>query len=57
MDLAAAKILKHADWSRWAGSVKTETGCFIEGEFLPAQGGELFETVNPATGEVIRGRS
>jgi acyl-CoA reductase-like NAD-dependent aldehyde dehydrogenase len=53
MDLAAAQDLKHSDWSAWAGSVKAETGCFIDGEFVAAQDGGLFETINPATGEVI----
>ncbi len=61
MDLAVAQNLKHSDWSGWAGKVKAETGCFIHGEFLPAEADGMFETGNPATGEIImevaRGRA
>lgn len=30
-----------------------QTQCFIGGEWIPAEGGETFETIHPATGEVI----
>ena len=61
MDLAVAQNLKHSDWSGWAEKVKAESGCFIHGEFLPAEDDGMFETVNPATGQIImevaRGRA
>ncbi len=30
-----------------------QTQCFIDGQWIPAEGGETFETYHPATGEVI----
>jgi len=30
-----------------------QTQCFIGGEWIPAESGETFETIHPATGEVI----
>ncbi len=42
-----------ADWRRRAGKLKFETRNFIDGKFVAAKGGGRFETINPATGEVI----
>jgi 4-guanidinobutyraldehyde dehydrogenase / NAD-dependent aldehyde dehydrogenase len=42
-----------ADWRRHAKKLKFETRNFIDGKFVAAKGGGKFETVNPATGEVI----
>ena len=36
-----------------SGPVKFSTQCVIGGRVLPAQSGETFETINPATGEVL----
>ena len=30
-----------------------QTQCFIGGKWMPAASGKTFETINPATGEVI----
>lgn len=38
---------------RTAAPVVRQTSCFIGGEWLPARSGKTFETVNPATEEVI----
>lgn len=53
MNIESALELKHADWQKMAGNLKLETGCFIDGKFIKAKGGDTFETINPATGEVI----
>ena len=41
------------NWHKLAASLKPETRCFIDGEFVDAVGGETFATINPATGEAI----
>ncbi|AOE85899.1 aldehyde dehydrogenase [Pseudomonas sp. TCU-HL1] len=41
------------DFAALAKSLKFRTQAFINGEFVDAVGGEEFETINPATGEVI----
>jgi len=29
------------------------TGCWIDGEFIPAKSGKTFENINPATGQKL----
>ena len=43
----------HAEWAAFAGSLKIETGLYIDGQFVPAKSGETFDCVSPTTGEVI----
>jgi gamma-glutamyl-gamma-aminobutyraldehyde dehydrogenase len=45
--------LTHADWTSRAAAFRPETRMFIDGAFVDALSGQTFETVNPATGEVI----
>ncbi|MDN3522427.1 aldehyde dehydrogenase [Halomonas ramblicola] len=42
-----------ADWQALAKSLSYETRAFIDDEFVPAESGETFATVNPATGETL----
>jgi gamma-glutamyl-gamma-aminobutyraldehyde dehydrogenase len=41
------------DWSRQAGEVRARDGIFVDGAFRPAESGATFDSVNPATGNVI----
>jgi len=41
------------DWQARAAALKPDTGLFIDGAFVDASKGGKFETVNPATGEVV----
>ena len=43
----------HAYWLAQAKAAPIRTKAFIDGEWLDATSGETFETINPATGEVI----
>ena len=40
-------------WLDLAGAIRPETKLFINGDFCDASGGEIFETINPANGNVI----
>lgn len=42
-----------ADWTSHAKGVRPRDGIFVDGAFRPAQSGATFDTVNPATGDVI----
>ncbi len=53
MNVESALTLKHADWKKRAADLKVETGCFIDGKFVKSKGGDVFESINPTTGEVI----
>jgi len=53
MHVDQAKLLSFADLRRHASALQAETGMFIDGELCDALSGERFETVNPATSEVI----
>lgn len=45
---------KTADyWRKQAAALRFEGRLFIDGDFAPARSGAVFESVNPATGEVI----
>jgi gamma-glutamyl-gamma-aminobutyraldehyde dehydrogenase len=41
------------EWSRHAGEVRARDGIFVDGAFRPAECGATFDSVNPATGDVI----
>ncbi|MDW5378950.1 aldehyde dehydrogenase, partial [Halomonas sp. HP20-15] len=43
----------HADWQRLAGELTFETRALIGDAFVEAASGETFETVNPATGQLL----
>ncbi len=45
--------LDAAGWHDLADDLKPETRCFIDGDFVAAAKGGIFESINPATGEVI----
>jgi gamma-glutamyl-gamma-aminobutyraldehyde dehydrogenase len=51
--LTAAEPTTLAQWSDLAADVTPRTGIFIDGQFRDAQSGETFESVNPATGELL----
>jgi gamma-glutamyl-gamma-aminobutyraldehyde dehydrogenase len=42
-----------ADWTDLAGRVRPRTGIFVDGDFRAAASGATFDSVNPATGEVL----
>lgn len=42
-----------ADWRRHAADVRPRDGIFVDGAFRPAESGATFDSVNPATGDVI----
>lgn len=47
-------IAQTADyWRNQAQTLKFEGRLFIDGDFAPAKSGAVFESINPATGEVI----
>ena len=45
--------LTFKDWQARAAALTPETRMFIDGKFVEAASGAKFETLNPATGEVI----
>src|SRR5215831_4470854 len=53
MNLEQAKGLDKKAFHKYAGKLKLETRNFIDGKFVDAKKGRKFETINPATGEVI----
>jgi gamma-glutamyl-gamma-aminobutyraldehyde dehydrogenase len=53
MHIDQAKLLTVEDFRRHASALRPETRMFIDGELYDTQSGKRFETVNPATGEVI----
>jgi gamma-glutamyl-gamma-aminobutyraldehyde dehydrogenase len=40
-------------WTHLAGDLQLRTGVFIDGGFRPAASGATFDSINPATGEVL----
>ncbi|QJQ96456.1 MULTISPECIES: aldehyde dehydrogenase [Halomonadaceae] len=44
---------KLSEWQRMAAELSVETHAFIDDDFVEAISGERFETINPATGEVL----
>ena len=53
MNLEQAKALDRKAWHKLAGKLRPETRNFIGGKFVVARKGKTFETINPATGEVL----
>jgi gamma-glutamyl-gamma-aminobutyraldehyde dehydrogenase len=53
MDASVATGLDAAGWHKLAGRLEPETRCLIDGEFVPAASGATFQTLNPATGQVL----
>ena len=53
MHIDQAKLLSFSDLQRHASALQPETRMFIDGELCDAVSGKRFETVNPATSEVI----
>ena len=51
----------HADWQLLAQDIRPRTQLFIDGASVPATDGDVFETINPATGlalaSVARGKA
>src|SRR4051812_7390862 len=41
------------DLHKSASELRFETRAFIDGKFVDAQSGKTFETINPATGQVL----
>ena len=41
------------DWKKKAAAIKPETRMFIDGKFVDSVTGRKFESINPATGEVV----
>lgn len=42
-----------AEWAALFASLRPETGLCIDGRFVPALGGEIFECISPRDGQVI----
>ncbi|MEJ8570149.1 aldehyde dehydrogenase family protein [Microbaculum marinum] len=53
MHLEKLADLDKAQWVSLAEGLKLETRLFIDGDYVDAAGGGRFETVNPATGDVL----
>jgi gamma-glutamyl-gamma-aminobutyraldehyde dehydrogenase len=53
MNIALAKTLDRNRWHSEASKASFETGMFIDGSFVKARSGATFETINPATGDII----
>jgi acyl-CoA reductase-like NAD-dependent aldehyde dehydrogenase len=53
MNAEQARTLTREDFHRRAAALRPETRMLIDGALVEAQSGKRFETVNPATGEVI----
>ncbi|OMC01720.1 aldehyde dehydrogenase PuuC [Mycobacterium sp. NS-7484] len=41
------------DWTRLAAEITPRTEAFIDGKYRPARSGATFDSINPATGELI----
>ena len=46
-------MFTHAEWKSRAAGLRFRNQCFIDGRFVPSASGARFETVNPATAEVL----
>jgi gamma-glutamyl-gamma-aminobutyraldehyde dehydrogenase len=51
--MTMSDLLTRAEYAALAANLDLPTGAFIDGTFRPAQSGETFDTVNPATGAVL----
>ena len=48
-----SNLLTHEEYSAIANSLSFPTNAFINGQFQSSKSGKTFETINPATGNVI----
>ena len=48
-----SNLLTHEEYSAIANSLSFPTNAFINGQFQSSKSGKIFETINPATGNVI----
>ncbi|MCW0002345.1 aldehyde dehydrogenase [Pararhizobium sp. YC-54] len=46
-------VLSHQDWINRAATIRFRDKAFIDGKFVPARSGRVFNSVNPATGETL----
>ena len=46
-------MFTYDQWKHRAGALKFRNQCWIDGKFVPAASGQRFETINPATGQVL----
>jgi gamma-glutamyl-gamma-aminobutyraldehyde dehydrogenase len=53
MNLEDARKLDKKAFHKMASKLKFETRHFIDGKFVESKKGKKFESINPATGEVI----
>lgn len=53
MAAAAAEPATLAQWTDAAAGLQLRAGIFIDGQYRDAQSGATFESINPATGEVL----
>src|SRR5215475_8540833 len=53
MNLEQARALDAKALHKAAAKLKPETRHFIDGKFVPSKKGKTFQTINPATGDVI----
>jgi len=53
MELDDSKTLTLAEWKSKAAGLKIETGLFINGAYTDAKSGVCFDSINPATREII----
>ena len=53
MNLEQAKSLDAKALHKAAAKLKPETRHFIDGKFVSSKKGKTFQTINPATGDVI----
>jgi gamma-glutamyl-gamma-aminobutyraldehyde dehydrogenase len=53
MNITLAKSLDRNRWHDEAAKASFETGMFLDGSFVKARSGAVFETINPATGDII----
>ncbi|MEM7359117.1 MAG: aldehyde dehydrogenase family protein [Pseudomonadota bacterium] len=49
----APENMSLADWQNLAESIQIESRLFINGEYVDAQAGKTFESVNPANGQLL----
>ncbi len=46
-------MLSHQDWIKRAAEIRFRDKAFIDGKFVAAKSGRVFNSVNPATGDVL----
>lgn len=46
-------VLSHQDWINRAAAIRFRDKAFIDGQSVPARSGRVFNSINPATGEIL----